>query len=301
MKKLILRRCLILSAIAAFQLIAANLSAATLIGFDVANGTAGGSYQNATRSFTTTTTSQALLEFDTTTPIFAANGQAPLYGGLNVVNSATGGTMGGTSAAAQGNLRFHDNNPDGWPNVPKVFANISDSSGGVSYNNLTMAMVFKKEDFANFSAAPVGFDSSSTLQLHMTDWHTRGSPGQPVEIRFLILEGSQYYVSEAVRTAHGAGTLSFTDFNDNSAAGQRWAPISLSSTSFGIPASLTFGAVDFNNVLQVGFIGEGSRSYGAQFGFDSFSATGIAIPEPSKGALIIGAAGVLFLRRRRHG
>jgi len=267
--------------------------AVSLIDFNVANGTGAGSSQNTSRSLSSATTSLGRIDFDTSTPFFPANGQQTLYGGLQAVNSATGGTF------SQSAVRFHDNDPDAWPNSPQVFANINDSSGGVSYNDVTMAMVFKKEDFTNFSTGTVGFDASSTLALHMTNWSQTPPAvgGNPVEIRFLVQEGSTYYVSEEVRTSQGAGDLTLTDFNDNSTVGKRWAPVTMTGTSFGIPNTLSFQAVDFQDVQQIGFVAEGSRQYGAQWGFDTFSATGI--PEPGT-ALLVLAGLPLLLRRRRE-
>lgn len=260
----------------------ASLRADTIIDFNAAHGTGANAAQSASRTFSVTTTSQALLEFDTSTPIWPANGEPPLYGGLNVTNGASGGTMGTTSATAQGYYRFHDNDPVAWPSNPKVLA--LTSASGDSYNNVTMAMVFKKGDFENHSDKTVVFEPASTLSLHITDWFQQ-TGGQTVEIRFLVLEDSQYYVSEAVRTTAGAGTLSLTDFNNNATVGRRWAPISLSATAFGIPNSLTFGAVDFNDVQQVGFIAEGSRKYSSSpWGFDTFLVT--ASPAPPSGTLI---------------
>jgi len=138
-----------------------GLAAVSLVDFNVANGTGSGSYQGTSRSLSSATSSLGRIDFDTSTAFFPPNGQQTLYGGLQAVNSGTGGTFAASS------VRFHDNNPTGWPNSPQVFANINDSSGGVSFNNVTMAMVFKKEDFLNHATGPVAFDASSTLSLHM--------------------------------------------------------------------------------------------------------------------------------------
>jgi len=69
----------------------------------------------------------------------------------------------------------------------------------------------------------------------------------------------------------------------------------MTGTSFGIPGSLAFQSVDFQDVQQVGFVAEGSRFYGAQWGFDTFSATGI--PEPTSAILLLSGLALLFRRR----
>lgn len=244
-------------------------AAETLVDFNVANGTGNDSYQDGARPWSVEPSAQyARMNFDTQTPLFPANGQPPLYGGAVVTNAASGGTVAG--------WRFHDNNPAGWPSVPRVML-LTNSDG--NYNNVLQAYVFKRADFAG-APAKVAFDGGSTLNVNVPDWYDSSWAGGawPMRLRFLVRDNGQYYVSEAAQTTVAAFTL--TDFDNNGSSGKRWAPVTLTATEFRIPAALSFQAVDFTDVSEVGWIGEGSSAYFRLWGFDTFQMVGTVVNDP---------------------
>ena len=239
---------------------AATLQAATFVQFQAGTNQFAGAYQSAPTDYSDSKT--RTWDLDTVSPLYTS--APPIYGGMNVVNSGT--SEGGSYA------RFHDNSPVSWPNVPEVF--LYSVATATTVNNVNMCYLWKRSDFVGITQTnSAAFDSSSVLSVNLTSFGQQ--PGYNTEqIRFLVQNGSTYYVSEAVKTS-GTGTLSLSNFNNNSTAGYRWAPITLSGTSFDIPASLTFAAQAFTDVQSVGWIGRGSAGNANMFAFNSFSATGI--------------------------
>lgn len=248
-------------------------AAGVLVDFNAANGTGEGPSQDALRTWSVAPSTQyARMNFDAAAPIFPANGQPQLYGGILVTNLASGGTV--------DFLRYHDNNPAGWPGAPKVL--LATSSDG-NPNNVAMAFVFKRPDFAG-APAKVAFDADSLLSLHLTDWNSGGGGTTWLaDIRFLVRDNGQYYVSEAARTEAGAGDLTLDAFDNNATPGKRWTPATLTSTEFRIPASPSYQAVDFSDVTEVGWIGEGAAPYFRGWGFDTFQMTGTVVTDPAIG------------------
>jgi len=241
---------------------------ATFVDFNAANATInGGAYLTLPISYSNgTNTGRWNFDPSLTTPLVPATATtAQIFGGINVVSV---GTLGSVPYA-----RIHNNNPPGWPNAPKVFV-MSDAGSSTNINNVNMVYLWKRSDFpGNQPSYSDTFDSSSTLSVHITDdSHTTG--GDAEETRFIILNGSTYYISEAKAAA--TGTFTLTNFNNNSTAGFRWAPIPLTSTTFDIPQSgLVYAAQTFGDVQAVGWIGRGSRNYTGLYAFDTFSATGL--------------------------
>jgi len=241
---------------------------ATFVNFNAANATISGAGYIQLPA-TVSGTNIARWNFDPTlaTPLFPATPTTPqIFGGVNLACT-------GTFASAP-YFRLHSNNPPGYPNVPKIFLWCYADTAGTSVKNVNMLYMWKRSDFpGNQASYSDTFNSSSTLTVHITDDNSAG--GYPEESRFIILNGSTYYVSEAKATT--TGTFSLTNFTGNATAGFRWAPIPApTSTSFDIPQSgLVYAAQTFSNVQAVGWIGRGSRTYGAVYGFDTFSATGL--------------------------
>ena len=165
-----------------------------------------------------------------------------------------------------------------------------------------MVFLWQKADFIG-SPATVAFTANSTLDVHITDWYKEYSTDAfGREIRHIVRQTTQaantYWVSQAVLTS-GAGSLTLTDFNNNSAAGKGWTEIVLTSTDFDIPdlSGVTWSAVNFTDVESVGWVGEGSKAHAGLFGFDTYSAT---IPEPATiGILGFGALLAAMTRRLR--
>jgi len=241
---------------------------ATFVQFNAANATiSGADYKTLPISFSSTNTGRWNFDPTFTTPLVpATTTTTQVFGGINVVSV---GTLGNTPYA-----RLHNNNPPGWPNAPKVFVFSDAGSSGTNINNVNMLYLWKRSDFpGNQPSYSDTFNSSSTLSVHITD-DAGVTGGDAQETRFIVLNGSTYYISEAKATA--TGTFTLTNFTNNSAAGFRWAPITLTGTSFDIPQSgLVYSAQIFGDVQAVGWIGRGSRTYTSLYAFDTFSATGL--------------------------
>jgi len=226
--------------------------------------------------------------FNLTTPFFSSNVTPPVYGAWEVAR--LDGGAGGQPAAVIRARQADD------------LLGIQSNSGG-SAANVSFVSLFLAEDFTPGTPS-YGFDSTSALNLNISAWSTQGTTVQDAEIRFLVLEDGQYYVSEAAVTRTGnvstfSDSLALTDFNNNATVGKRWAPISLSATDFDIPDTLTFQSVDFQNVEAVGFIGEGGSTNLRDYTISGFSATGTAIPEPTTAGLILMGIGGWLIGKRR--
>ena len=99
------------------------------------------------------------------------------------------------------------------------------------------------------------------------------------ELRFVVLDGGTYYLSEAAYTSQhlGDGYFEVANFNGASAPGQRWAVFRPTADAYAIPsaASLTFNATTFSDVRAVGLAYHGRRwGYHYTFSFSRFLALG---------------------------
>ena len=255
-------------------------TATPIVSFDpskVSAGKDGVPYLECQRNSDVSTSSEVRFNFDTAKPLFAE--EPEFYGGLDITDSGT--TLVPTP---QGGWRLHTNNPPSWPNYPAVFFNGNDTSSQANYYNVTVLYVWKKAGFAGVKGVQtVKFNSSSTLGLSIKTWFTAGTEkAKPAEIRFVLRNGSRYYVSEAKFSFPQDGTLppdtvfDLADFNNNPKPGKRWAAFEPTATSFGLPASFDWAAVDFNNVTEAGWIGQGSGVDFRLFGFSTFNAAAMA-------------------------
>ena len=231
-------------------------------------------------------------DFSLETPFFPTYGE--IYGGLKTELKLHSDPNNGTYT------RLHVD-PNAWPNTQRIFIQTNGASQG-TFMDVTLVQVWQKSHFLHFAGEPVFFEPQSTLSVNITAWfgNAIGGQGMAPQIRFLVRDGSDFYVSETFAAfSNTGGLLQLTDFVDNPAEGKRWAPISLSADSFSIPSGMSFASRSFSDVTAVGFIAEGSREYANSFSYDAFSAT--AVPEPafwgfSLGALVLGGA---MLRRGR--
>lgn len=211
---------------------------------------------------TVLTANEARWDFDRNKPLFAE--YPKLFGGVRFTDSAS------TLSTNTTMMRLHDNNPAGWPNKPSLFWQGSDSSAGKNFFNLSAVFVFKKADFAGNPTGRVALPVGSSLRLNILSWYNAaGVDGSwPVQVRFLVNNGGQYYVSDTVYTEAKAGALALADV-----ATAQWAPVTLSSTEFSLPADLKFGPVTLDDLQEVGWIGTGSGTYLRWFAVDEFTVT----------------------------
>jgi len=263
--------------------------AVTLVDFDARLNSFAPIYLDVQRTADENNRSNTLFALDITTPLF--NDGPVFYGGLHMANSVTGGTF-----SSWRNHRDLNN----WPNKAMVFFASNDDSGGGSFNEVNVIYLWLKANFVDGDSSPgIVFVSSNELRLTTTsDWYEDWRAPASL-FRFIVRDGGQYYVSEATNNAASTPvTFVLTNFSNNSAAGFRWAPVTLTGTSFDMPdaGSLTFAAYAFSNVTAVGWIGRGSGAYYRNYGFDTFKATGELIPEP---VTALGLAALLIFCRRR--
>jgi hypothetical protein len=151
----------------------------------------------------------------------------------------------------------------------------------------------------DFLASANQFDASAGSSLTL-GIHTFANNGGGMGARFVIRDGTQFYISSfsTVATASIDGTTS----------GLEWGSFDVNSfTSFDnseadVGMSVTFSAQTFSNVTGVGFLTEIARpnTAGPVFAVNDFQAELVAVPEPSTYALLSGifAIGLIMLRRR---
>ena len=259
---------------------------ASIVNFDASTARMeeGKTYATAERNPEVATKSEIRLNFDPEHSLFGKT--VPICGGIDIIES------GETLQPEMFFLRVHTNNPPGWPGYPLAFFQATDAAGGAMTFNIHALFVWKKADFSGVkNGDTVRFDSTSSLSLNLKQWWAVEG-GLPAELRFVIRNGTRYYVSEAKFHADTAmigpdmetSNVKFNldDFNNNRTPGKRWSVFDPSATKFEIPVVTDWDAVDFKDVTAVGWIGQGSGKFNRLFGFDTFSATGIVAPGMGK-------------------
>lgn len=118
-------------------------------------------------------------------------------------------------------------------------------------------------------------------------------------LRFVIQDSGNFYLSQAAAAGNGLFTLS-----DFSGSATQWGLFNPTATDFGIPdAAPAYSSVLFTNVTAVGFVYEGSRvQYGQTFAFDQFTVMGdsmSSVPEPGTMMQLLLSGLVLYSIRKR--
>ena len=135
---------------------------------------------------------------------------------------------------------------------------------GVGYpTTLDLFLVWRRDQF-NGAAGGGNFrfgntDATSALRVDFTSVIADGDNAW----RFAVLDGSQWYLSEAVHRTQvvGDGYFELIGFNGRGDTGKRWAPIAPTALDFAIPdtRTLSFGAHSFGNVQAVALLYQGRR------------------------------------------
>ncbi|MDR1281332.1 MAG: hypothetical protein LBK99_10995 [Opitutaceae bacterium] len=188
-----------------------------------------------------------------------------------------------------------------------AYINIQSNAGtSLSYDyTITTFLLFRKDDFLNT------FDAS-TMRLDTFSATFANNNNKNIRVRWVVQNGSGYYISEQTNDAVNSGTISLADVTST-----QWATYIPATAGGGAPlnyqpVSASFVAVNFNDVQGVGlyletwdgtdqFISKGVTS---GFALSDFivTATTMIVPEPGACALLM-ATGMIILvmfRRYRH-
>lgn len=144
-----------------------------------------------------------------------------------------------------------------------------------------------KSDFLNNSTATITFDTTSSLNITLQTL-TSG-----VDLRWMVKDGTQWYVSNTTNTTSGSKSLSGA-----SLLAETWLAFN-PSTSLLEPSG-TYASHSFTNITAVGYSGWMDISSALLTTSDivvtAFSVN--AIPEPS--SALLGGLGLLAMLRRRR-
>ncbi|NDY93929.1 hypothetical protein [Ideonella livida] len=153
--------------------------------------------------------------------------------------------------------------------------------GGTGYpSTLDLFLVWRRDQFDGASASgPFRFGASDNQAALRVDFSNVIDDGDN-EFRFAVLDGGQWWLSEAAHRPQvvGDGYFELIGFNGSGVAGKRWAPITPTALNFAIPAaaSLSFGAHSFSNVQAVAVLYHGRRwGYHYNVSLKQFMALGV--------------------------
>jgi hypothetical protein len=174
-----------------------------------------------------------------------------------------------------------------------TFGSVTAATGATSTNVGALFLVNKSSFLNGLNlASNVSFSATDLLSINVARFDagvaTNGA------IRFVIQDGTNYYVSQTNRTTTGTFSLS----NPNAALWAAYDP----ATNMNFNSGATFAAHTFSNVLAVGVLYDNDNYTGTGAStlmrMTNFEVT--AIPEPSGIALALFGAGALALARRRR-
>ena len=199
--------------------------------------------------------------------LFSGTGktQTDMYGGAQFNYSATSGAI---------SQELFLGDPDSYY---KTFR--AASSGAVNApTSIDLLLMWRKDQFTDSPVTTLKFDGTTDSKFSINLTNIGGNWQYPQNTRFVIKNGSQYYISEYVANDDQTGIKELTSFNNTSAAGKRWGIFNPTANDFFIPAVLpTFTAVDFNDVQEVGVIMHAYKTdYGNGIQFSNFTVNGIS-------------------------
>ena len=209
--------------------------------------------------------------------LFSGTGhpQTDMYGGVQFNYSATSGVV--TEALLLGDPTSYF----------KAFK--AGSLGEVNApTSIDLLIMWRKDQFTDSPATALKFDGTTDSKFSFLLTQSGGQWDLPMQTRFVIKNGSQYYISEApTTTTVSAGIVAdpektyelieLASFNNSSTEGLRWGVFNPTANDFFIPTVLpTFSAVDFNDVQEVGVIMHAYKEeYGNDIEFSNFTVNGI--------------------------
>jgi hypothetical protein len=233
------------------------------------------------RTADTDTGTTRAWNFNTSTPFFngPTNSGLKIYGGLTATSAAALGADGsyiGVSGAQQG-------------------VRIQVSSGSSLAVAEKCLLLWDKADFLTSDNK---FDTSVDSSLNLTIDVLTSSAGYEKGLRYVIREGSTYYVSETGVNAAGSSTLTGATAKWGRFTASDFSLFQNSAADAGMGVS-SYAPMTFNDVTGVGVIFNIERA-AAQGPIIRISDYQVAlIPEPGTLGIITAAGiGVLFIRRR---
>jgi len=242
---------------------------ANLLNFDGTNITS--SKDNPARSWVMSTDlSTFKLPFST------ANGQKIFSGAGNVQCDFYGGVMINTIAGSAMNTpQFLLGDATSYYKS-KFAAYIDNGSLSSEINTLLM---WRKDQFTNQPTGNVVFDNTDNSKISMNLLNVLDQWDSPSKCRFVIKNGTQYYISE-FESQNKTGVIQLLDFGNSTVVGKRWGIFNPTADNFAIPTPLpVFSAVDFTDVQEVGVIYYAHRAqYGHSFQFDKLEFDGLVTP-----------------------
>lgn len=144
-----------------------------------------------------------------------------------------------------------------------------------------------KSDFLNNSTATITFDTTSSLNITLQTL-TSGA-----DLRWMVKDGAQWYVSNTAHTTSGSKSLSGA-----SLLAETWLAYNPGSSL--LEPSGTYASHNFTDITAVGYFGwmdiSGTALTTSDIVVTAFSAN--AIPEPY--SALLGGLGLLALLRRRR-
>lgn len=226
------------------------------------------------------------------------------YGGWSASSGTGPAVPGGTSGTTSGlNSRsVFQNGAGGQPGEDIIYLALD--APAPAFRGL---VVFEKQDFLNgTSTETVAFDSDSSLTFSGLVGGARPN------LRWVVLDGSTWYVSEATFTGTGSflfwgAAVSSTLTDPNSQLWASYIPIESDSAGpylYNTAPSSGYGAHSFSDIRAVGIYYD---SYGVpitdgtftNFGLQQFTVSGVTVPEPSTYLLAGLSIALLSLRKRK--
>lgn len=192
-------------------------------------------------------------EFNNKSGLITPTSQLNMYGGVS---------LSGVTANMWGGLRVGE------------YASWHGTNDGTKPSNYDGLFVWVKSQFTGAPTSAVSFgtvDKENTLLADITAFN-----GDNRMVRFVIQNGTTWYMSEASYTAEGRGRFQLIGFNNSSTVGKRWTTFTPKADSFAMPMSPSnFSAVNFNDVRAVGLYVHSERfGYNYSFNFNRFLAMG---------------------------
>lgn len=167
-----------------------------------------------------------------------------------------------------GGFIIDSENPDDLTREPSLNSTkfrMALAGGDGEHSKAAGLFMWRKDQFIN------GYDTGDNIQISKLELNLVNAGREDNEIRFVVKNGDQYYISDKVTLSDGI--FSLTNFNNNSKPEKRWKEFNPSATGFEIPYPIAgTHAVNLSDIEEVGFIFKTERdSWSHGFEFDSFN------------------------------